>query len=392
MKTVEQIAREYWKAEASRDLDRIMSFFAEDADWGSATTRLKGKAQIREFYAESARRFPGLTVEVGRVFGNDEEAALEWHAVFKDPAGREYPLSGVNLMRAAGGLIVSLTHYDDPTPLTRAPAPVTQVARKDRFAGRSVLVTGAGSGIGAATVRQFLAEGANVTGVDVNAEGLARQRKLLAELTANYRDVVADITDPVAQRKIVEEAASPRGALDVLVNNAAVFLLGGVNATEHQWRRTTDVNLIAPAQLTAVAAEALAASGRGAVVNVASISAHRSGPNRWTYNASKGGVVALTKCQALDLAGRNIRVNSVSPGYTWTEVLDRSAGGDRVKWDPIWGSACPMRRCCDPHEVASVIAFLASDEASYVNGADLTVDGGLVCMAPDGLVPYEFSS
>jgi NAD(P)-dependent dehydrogenase (short-subunit alcohol dehydrogenase family) len=392
MASIVDIAREYWQAEASRDLDRIMSFFTDDADWAGATMRLKGKTPIREFYAESAARFPGLEVEVGRAFGGPDEAAIEWHAVFTDPGGRRYPLSGVNLMSSRDGLISSLTHYDDPTPLSRAPAPAVQVARQDRFAGRHVLVTGGGGGIGAATARQFLAEGATVTAVDTSEDGLAYQRRSLEQLAARYQSIVGDITDAGTQKAIVETAADSEGVLHVLVNNAAVFLLGGVEATEHQWRRTLEVNLMGPAQLTAVAAEALGKSGKGAVVNVASISAHRSGPNRWTYNASKGGVFALTKCQALDLAPLGIRANSVSPGYTWTEVLDRSAGGDRVKWDPIWGAACPMRRCCDPHEVASVIAFLASDEASYVNGSDLTVDGGLVSMAPDGLVAYEFSS
>lgn len=134
MKTIEQIARAYWEAEESRDLDHIMSFFSLDADWGSATSRRKGQAAIREFYAGSAAQFPGLTVEVGRVFGDDTEAALEWHAVFTDRGGRTYPLSGVNLFRREGELIASLTHYEDPTPLTRAPAPIAQIARKDRFA------------------------------------------------------------------------------------------------------------------------------------------------------------------------------------------------------------------------------------------------------------------
>jgi NAD(P)-dependent dehydrogenase (short-subunit alcohol dehydrogenase family) len=392
MASIIEIAREYWQAEASRDLDRIMSFFTDDADWASATTRLEGKAAIREFYADSAKKFPGLTVEVGRAFGGPDEAAIEWHAVFSDPAGRTYPLSGVNIMRVEDGLIRSLKHYDDPTPLTRAPAPAMQVARADRFTGRRVLVTGAGSGIGAATVRQFLAEGATVTGVDLSEEGLALQRAHLAQWSSRYAEIAGDITDHETQRRIVAAASGSQGSLDVLVNNAAVFLMGGVDATEHQWRRTVEVNLIGPAQLVSQAAEALERSGRGAIVNVASISAHRSGSNRWTYNASKGGVLAMTKCQALDLAPRRIRANSVSPGYVWTEVLDRSAAGDRVKWDPVWGAACPMRRCCDPHEVAAAIAYLASDEASYVNGADLPVDGGLMSMSPDGLMSYDFSS
>ena len=391
MKTIEQIARSFFEAEASRDLDRIMSFFTPDADCGSATSRLKGHAAIREYFAVAADRFPGLTIEIGRVYGNHAEAAIEWHAVFTDRGGRMYPLSGVDLFRREGDLIASLTHYDDPTPLTRAPAPVAQIARKDRFAGCSVLVTGAGGGIGAATSRQFLAEGAHVTAIDVTQEGLERQQKILGDLAERYQPLVGDVTDRASYDHILDKAADSSGALHVLVNNAAVFLLAGVKATDHQWQRTMDVNVMGPAMLTARAVDALARSGRGSIVNIASTSGHEGQPHRWTYNASKGAILAMTRCQAVDLAPCGIRANSVSPGYVWTDVIDRAAGGDRVKWDPIFGSACPMRRCSDPHEIAAAVAFLASEEASYITGADLLVDGGLVSMTPDALTPYEFS-
>jgi uncharacterized protein (TIGR02246 family) len=391
VKAIEQIARAFWEAEASRDLDRIVSFFTPDADWGSATSRRKGHTAIREYYAGAVAQFPGLTVEVGRVYGDDTEAAIERHAVFTDRGGRTYPQSGVSLFRRQGELIASLTHYEDPTPLTRAPAPVVQIARKDRFVGCSVLVTGAGGGIGAATARQFLAEGARVTAIDVTREGLERQQMILGELADRCQPLVGDVTDRKSYDRILEAAVDANGALHVLVNNAAVFLLAGVDATDHQWQRTMDVNVMGPALLTARAVDVLARSGRGSIVNIASISAHEGQPNRWTYNASKGAILAMTRCQALDLAPRGIRANSVSPGYVWTDVLDRAAGGNRAKWDPIFGAACPMRRCSDPNEIATAVAFLASEEASYITGADLIVDGGLVSMTPDGLTPYEFS-
>lgn len=391
MKKIEKIARAFWEAESSRDLNRILSFFTLDADWGSSTSRRKGHAAIREYYTDAMARFPGFTVEVGRVYGNDMEAAIEWHAVFTDPRNRTYPLNGVNLFHLEGDLIASLTHYEDPMPLTRALAPVAQIARKDRFAGCSVLVTGAGGGIGAATARQFLAEGAHVTAIDVTRDGLGQQQKILGELAERYKPLVGDVTDRKSYDRILDAAVDSNGALHVLVNNAAVFLLAGVNATDHQWQRTMDVNVMGPALLTARAVDALGRSGRGSIVNIASVSAHEGQPNRWTYNASKGAIVAMTKCQALDLAPRGIRANSISPGYVWTDVIDRLAGGDRVKWDPILGAACPMRRCSDPHEIATAVAFLASEEASYITGTDLVVDGGLVSMTPDALTPYEFS-
>lgn len=392
---IAELARAYWDAEESRDLARIVSFFTDDAVWvGPRGVSLRGSDQIRTYYAASADAYPGLEVTIERVSGDDDEAAIEWSAVFTDSAGRTAPLRGVNLMRRSGDKIASLTTYHDPDELGGSPdVHPHPTAIADRFRDRRVLVTGAGSGIGAAAARQFLAEGAHVTGVDLNGAGLAALVEDLGTVGERFTPLVLDITDADSQAAMIETASGPEGALDVLINNAAVFLLSGLEASEDDWRRTIDVNLLAPAQIVQRAAPALRrAAPRAAVVNVASISAHVAQRDRWTYNAAKGGVLSLTRNQALDLARDGIRVNSVSPGYVWTEVLDRGAGGDRAKWEPIWGSFCFLGRCAEPFEIAAAIAFLASDAASFITGNDLLVDGGLVSMSPDGATTYEFSS
>ncbi len=118
-------------------------------------------------------------------------------------------------------------------------------------------------------------------------------------------------------------------------------------------------------------------------MNVASISGWVAQPNRWTYNATKGAVLALTRCQALDLARDGIRVNSVSPGTIWTPELDRMAGGDRAGWEPTFAPHHMLDRVGEPGEVATAILFLCSDAASFITGEDLRVDGGYLAMGHD---------
>jgi NAD(P)-dependent dehydrogenase (short-subunit alcohol dehydrogenase family) len=132
----------------------------------------------------------------------------------------------------------------------------------------------------------------------------------------------------------------------------------------------------------------MASAGGGAMVNVSSISAHIAQKDRWTYNAAKGAVGQLTKCQALDLAPMGIRVNSVDPAWIWTNETDKAAdldGGGREKWDPIWGRFHMLRRMGLPVEVARPVLFLLSEDASFITGTSLLIDGGYLAMGPEGL-------
>ena len=252
----------------------------------------------------------------------------------------------------------------------------------NRFEQWRVLVTGAGSGIGAAAALLFVEEGATVIGVDPDGEGLRRTESKLLSVSGNFLAIEGDITNPEDRASCLARLDGS-GRLDVLVNNAAVFLLAAETATHHEWSRTLEVNLVAPAELVAEALPHLRLSTNPAVVNVASISAHVGQTGRWTYNSSKAGILELTRCQALDLAHYGIRVNSISPGWIWTELLQRAASGDSERWQAQWGAYSPLRRCGQPVEVARAILFLASLEASFITGSDLVVDGGYLAYGPE---------
>ena len=173
--------------------------------------------------------------------------------------------------------------------------------------------------------------------------------------------------------------------LDFLVNNAFSFLAKAVDASRDDFAYSLGAGPVAFARMTQLASEPMHESGGGAVVNISSISGFVAQKSRWTYNVSKGAVNQLTKCSALDLAPQGIRVNSISPGWIWTREVDKAAGGDRAKFEPIWGEYHMLERCGNPIECARAILFLLSDDASFITGTDLPVDGGYQSMGPEGL-------
>lgn len=250
---------------------------------------------------------------------------------------------------------------------------------------RSVaLVTGAGSGIGAATATAFLDAGATVLAVDLDEHRLEERR---SELDANdverHRLVVADVSDTEGLVAALAAHVDDVGAVHHLVNCAASFVAAGAGATKGEWSRALDVNVTGSAMLTAAVSHWMP---RGStVVNISSISAHAAQPERWTYNATKAAILALTRGQAMDLAPRGIRVNAVSPGWIWTAEVEKAAAGDRARWEPVWGRYHLLQRLGEPSEVADAVLFLSSDKASFITGTELMVDGGYSAMGPEGL-------
>lgn len=260
----------------------------------------------------------------------------------------------------------------------------TRHAISGRFRERVALVTGGASGIGRAVVEELCREGAAAAFLDLSGSGAAVADGLIA---AGHS--VAFFQGDVQDRKFCEEsvAAVRRqfGRIDYLVNNAFSFTAKGLEATHEDWERVFQTGPEAFARFTQLVVPAMRAPSGGAIVNVSSISAFIAQPNRWTYNAAKGAVNTLTKCMALDLAPLGIRVNSVSPGWIWTQEVDKAAGGDRARWEPVWGQYHMLERCGEPVEVAAAILFLLSEDASFITGTDLAVDGGYRSLGSEGV-------
>lgn len=251
--------------------------------------------------------------------------------------------------------------------------------------GKVAIVTGGASGIGAATAQEFAAAGVQVAIFDINVEAGHQAVATLQSEGGVARFFQVDVADREACQRAVEALADEWGRLDFLVNNAVSFIAKGLDATTADWERSLGVNVRGYANMVQACHQPMRRTGGGAIVNLASISGHIAQPDRWTYNASKGAILALTRCQALDLSADNIRVNSVSPGWIWTPEVAKAAGGDRARWEPVWGRYHMLRRLGEAREVARAILFLCSDDASFITATELRVDGGYMGLGSEGL-------
>ncbi len=244
--------------------------------------------------------------------------------------------------------------------------------------GKVALVTGGTSGIGAATVRQFINHGARVliAGIEdaAGAEMVADIRASHGAEVAHY--VHADVSSAAEIKAMVAAADSLYGRLDILVNNAGIGNFGETpDLAEEQWSRVLAVNLSSIFHACKAAIPLIRRQGRGAIVNVASVSGMSADYGFTAYAASKGGAINYTRALALDHARDNIRVNAVCPGLIATPLTASTLAMDPVR--ETWYGNVPLQRAGQPEEVAALIRFLASDEASYMTGAVIPVDGGI---------------
>lgn len=262
----------------------------------------------------------------------------------------------------------------------------------NRFNGKVAIVTGGAAGVGRAIVQEFCKEGGSVLFTDISEHGTVAQNEFLREgFDAVF--LKGDMAEEEFCREAVSKTVSRFGAVHFLVNNAFAFTAKGLDAEANDWMRSFGAGPLAYARMAQYAFPEMKEAGGGAIVNISSVSAHIAQKDRWTYNASKGAVNQLTKCQALDMAPHNIRVNSVDPGWIWTNETFKAAdldGGGKEKWDAIWGRYHMIRRMGQAIEVARPTLFLLSDDASFITGASLMVDGGYSGMGPEGLGDTSF--
>lgn len=247
-----------------------------------------------------------------------------------------------------------------------------------KLAGKGALVTGGAMGIGKAVVARFLQEGAQVAFSDVDAQAGQRCAEAL-RAWGHVQFIPGDVSIEADARRMVDTAVTEFGHLDILVNNAGVTLAATVTETEEaDWDRVLDVNLKGIYLCSKHAILHMVRSRGGSIINLGSIAGVVGLNANAAYNASKGGVILLTKNMALDYADKNIRVNAVCPAMIMTPMLENfiKLQADPEAYVRRVEQSTPLGRMGTGEEVAAVVAFLASDESSYITGASLMVDGG----------------
>ncbi len=252
------------------------------------------------------------------------------------------------------------------------------------LAGKVAIVTGGATLIGAELVRAFQRAGTKVAIADVNA---ASGEAVAKRLGKDVLFVKTDLGDDAQVAGCVEKTVAAFGGVDFLVNLACVYTDNALESSRQDWLDSYNVNVVGGVQMLKAVRPHMVKRGGGAVVNFGSISAKVAQTGRWLYPVTKAAILQLTRNEAMDLARDKIRVNSVSPGWTWCRLMDELTHGDRKKTDRVGGAFHLLGRVGDPAEVAEAVLFLCSSHASFITGTDLAVDGGYSAMGPEMAAP-----
>lgn len=251
------------------------------------------------------------------------------------------------------------------------------------IANKVAIITGGATLIGAAVAAALVRAGAKVVIADIDQ---LNGERAAGQWANQARFIATDVSSDAAIAHCIQQTVEHFGGIDFLVNCACTYVDNGAASNRVEWLQALDINLVGAAMMLQACRPHMAARGGGAVVNFASISAGVAQTGRWLYPVSKAAMQQLTRSAALDLAEDQIRVNAVSPGWTWSSVMDQLSGGNRQRADAVAANFHILGRLGLPEEVANVVTFLLSDLASGVTGADYACDGGYRALGPEARV------
>lgn len=248
---------------------------------------------------------------------------------------------------------------------------------KFRLKGKKAFITGAGRGIGKSVSISLAEAGADIAVVDINLDSAEKTAQEISLLGVKSFAVKADVRNPADVDQMIEKIMNEFGTLDIAFNNAGICINENAeNMTYDSWKRVIDINLTGVYLTAQAAGKVMIKNKKGSIINTASMAANIVcyPQPQVGYNASKAGVIQLTKSMAAEWGPYNVRVNCISPGYILTEMTAKS-----TQWIPTWIERTPMNRMGYPEELAGAVIYLASDASEFTTGSDITIDGGFCC-------------